>query len=265
MLGTLTRRPPSATPSINNPTVGAYGSYHIWCMYLIVDSLPFVANKRCTGGVWVPQCDPSRIGRNLRIFYDHGRSFGKLLVGVVFDYQPLLFEPYTIWILHIGDVLGEQSGFNHSISPLGNTSTSSGSSALPKSVSLSLSQWLILISTERPRPRRIQMNMTASLRSELPDEPIFRQIIEKSQTNQDVIFHDATCGAYATYPQLLHDIVALRRRLYEWLPKSAFDERGLLKEEESPYFLILAPGNYDFVVSTFAVLAVGGAIVPVGE
>lgn len=106
--------------------------------------------------------------------------------------------------------------------------------------------------------------MTVSLRLELPDEPIFRQIIEKGQTSQDVIFNDETCGVRATYSQLLHDIVALRQRLYEWIPKSAFDDRGLLKEDESPYFLILSPGNYDFVVCTFAVLAIGGAIVPIG-
>ncbi|KAI1279487.1 acyl-CoA synthetases/AMP-acid ligases II [Xylaria sp. FL0933] len=97
---------------------------------------------------------------------------------------------------------------------------------------------------------------------QLPDEPIFQRLIDNTKTHGRVIFHDPTCGVDATYPQLLHDIVSLRQRLHNWLPSSIFDKTGLLSDQTSPYILVLAPGNYDFVVASFTVLAIGGALVP---
>ncbi|KAK0724920.1 hypothetical protein B0H67DRAFT_569137 [Lasiosphaeris hirsuta] len=95
----------------------------------------------------------------------------------------------------------------------------------------------------------------------LPDEPIFKKLIENGKSNPNVIFQDASCGVDATYPQLLYDIVSLRQRLYEWLPPSLFDDDGRIKEE-NPYILIVAPANYEFVVASLAVLAIGAALVP---
>lgn len=79
-----------------------------------------------------------------------------------------------------------------------------------------------------------------------------------------VIIHDPSCGVDATYPQLLHDILALRQRLYKCLPVSMCDEKGRIKAE-TPYVLILSRGNYEFIVAAFAVLAIGGALVPLGK
>lgn len=98
----------------------------------------------------------------------------------------------------------------------------------------------------------------------LPNEPIFRRLVENNETLHNVIVHDPSCGVDAKYPQLLQDILALRKRLYKCLPASMFDEKGRIKED-NPYILVLSRGNYEFIVAAFAVLAMGGALVPLGE
>ena len=93
---------------------------------------------------------------------------------------------------------------------------------------------------------------------------MFRRLVENNKSVQNVIVHDPSCGLNAKYPQLLHDILALRQRLYECLPVSTFDEKGRMKGV-NPYILILSRGNYEFIVASFSVLAMGGALVPLGE
>ncbi|MCJ1348491.1 hypothetical protein MMC31_006723, partial [Peltigera leucophlebia] len=105
--------------------------------------------------------------------------------------------------------------------------------------------------------------MTISYSSKLPNEPIFRRLVENNKTVHNVIVHDPSCGVNAKYPQLLRDILALRQRLYECLPVSMFDEKGRMKGD-NPYILILSRGNYEFIVAAFSVLAIGGALVPLG-
>jgi malonyl-CoA/methylmalonyl-CoA synthetase len=95
-------------------------------------------------------------------------------------------------------------------------------------------------------------------------EPIFKRLIENSKSITDVIVDDPTCNVRADYLKLLQDIVTLREQLYESLPDGLFDERGII-HESSPYILIASPGNYEFIVATFAILAVGGAVVPIGK
>ncbi|PHH68333.1 hypothetical protein CDD82_633 [Ophiocordyceps australis] len=99
-----------------------------------------------------------------------------------------------------------------------------------------------------------------------PDEPLFRTILSNSRTNSSVIFQDPTCGGpdgiHATYARLLRDVTSLRRQLYQWLPESMFDGRGRVTKER-PYILIQAPANYEFVVASLAVLAIGAALVPI--
>jgi malonyl-CoA/methylmalonyl-CoA synthetase len=96
----------------------------------------------------------------------------------------------------------------------------------------------------------------------LPNEPIFKRLIENSKTISNVIIDDPTCDVRAGYSRLLHDIVALRQELYQALPGSLF-ENGVIRPD-SPYILVQSPGNYEFIVACFAVLAFGGAIVPIG-
>lgn len=93
---------------------------------------------------------------------------------------------------------------------------------------------------------------------------MFRRLVENNKSIQNVIVHDPSCGVNAKYPQLLHDILALRQRLYECLPLSKFDEKGRMKGD-NPYILILSRGNYEFIVASFSVLAMGGALVPLGK
>ena len=106
--------------------------------------------------------------------------------------------------------------------------------------------------------------MTRPYSSKLPNEPMFRRLVENNKSVHNVIVHDSSCGLNVKYPQLLHDILALRQRLYECLPVSTFDEKGRMKGD-NPYILILSRGNYEFIVASFSVLAMGGALVPLGE
>lgn len=106
--------------------------------------------------------------------------------------------------------------------------------------------------------------MVGTMSSDLPDEPHFRQLVHNSQTIQHAIFRDPECLVDAGYDQLLSDILSLKHRLYEALPASSFDEKGMIQEER-PYICILAPTGYEFVVAAFAVLAVGAAMVPLGN
>ncbi|KAI1177403.1 hypothetical protein F4777DRAFT_596605 [Nemania sp. FL0916] len=96
----------------------------------------------------------------------------------------------------------------------------------------------------------------------LPNEPIFHQLLKNSKAIPGVIISDPTCDAYANYTKLLLDIVVLRQQLYDALPQSLFDSRGIICPE-SPYILVAAPGNYEFIVATFTILAIGGAIIPI--
>jgi hypothetical protein len=50
--------------------------------------------------------------------------------------------------------------------------------------------------------------------SRLPNEAIFKRLIENSKTIPNVIINDPTCGVEADYTKLLHDIVTLRQELY---------------------------------------------------
>lgn len=105
--------------------------------------------------------------------------------------------------------------------------------------------------------------MTVIHSSKLPNEPIFRKLLDNSKSIPGVIVNDPTCGVRADYLNLLRDIVVFRQQLYDALPDALFDDTGLIKPD-SPYILIASPGNYEFIVASFTVLAIGGALVPIG-
>ena len=106
--------------------------------------------------------------------------------------------------------------------------------------------------------------MTLSYSAKVPNEPVFQRLVEQSKSIQSVIIHDPSCGVSAKYPQLFHDLLLLRQRLYGSLPASIFDEKGRIAAD-TPYIFILSRGNYEFIVASFSVLAVGGALVPLGK
>lgn len=88
----------------------------------------------------------------------------------------------------------------------------------------------------------------------LPDDPLFRRISEAFTNHPDyVLVKDWKKGSEATCMQLLVDMLYLRRQIVQHLPDGMFDFRQRINQER-PYILILAPGNYDFIVAAYGAL-----------
>jgi malonyl-CoA/methylmalonyl-CoA synthetase len=100
---------------------------------------------------------------------------------------------------------------------------------------------------------------------ELPNEPIFTQLLHVARTVSHVVVHDSQKGVNADYPQLLTDLLRMRALLRDSLPASLFEDNHALLNEDSPYVFLLANGNYDFIIGAFAILSIGGAVVPLRE
>jgi acyl-CoA synthetase (AMP-forming)/AMP-acid ligase II len=65
-----------------------------------------------------------------------------------------------------------------------------------------------------------------------------------------------------TYHDVLSDVLALRVELEKILsPKTLRD----LSEDKEVYIGLLAPGGYEYAVGFIAILALGAAVVPMGE
>lgn len=96
-----------------------------------------------------------------------------------------------------------------------------------------------------------------------PDDPIFTQLLHVSRNIQGHVIYDGH-GFYANYCRILSDILQLRQALLGRLPKSAFNEQGMLLEKRR-YICILVLKNYEFIIAFFATLAIGGACVPLGK
>jgi hypothetical protein len=72
--------------------------------------------------------------------------------------------------------------------------------------------------------------------------------------------NDPTNGVSTTYDQLIGDIVATRKAIFDAWPREHFDNYGILKG--SPWIGLLVPTSYEFVVGCLVILSVGGAIMP---
>ncbi|KAK2758037.1 hypothetical protein FQN54_004443 [Arachnomyces sp. PD_36] len=96
----------------------------------------------------------------------------------------------------------------------------------------------------------------------LPNEPTFVQLLNLSNDSERVAVCDLRNGKTAGYKQLITDVLALRRSIYESLPKSMFDGNGILGAD-TPYILVQAQNGYEYFVATFAILSIGGALVPI--
>lgn len=98
----------------------------------------------------------------------------------------------------------------------------------------------------------------------LPNEPLFHHVLDVFTTNPDyVLVHDWVKGTEANCQQLLTDMLYMRRQIIQALPVSIFDSRKSIVPEK-PYILVLAPGNYDFMVAAFSILCCGAAFAPIG-
>lgn len=100
---------------------------------------------------------------------------------------------------------------------------------------------------------------------QFPQDPILVKLLDAAHhvTDSQTIIKDAF-GFEKTYPELLSDVLETRSRLRSDLPSSALDERGLLRDE-TPYVAAMTRSGYEFVVAFFAVRALGGAFVPLGQ
>ncbi|KAM5475932.1 hypothetical protein MauCBS54593_000614 [Microsporum audouinii] len=96
---------------------------------------------------------------------------------------------------------------------------------------------------------------------ELPNEPIFVQLLKVSRQVDHVIVHDANRGITADFTQLLADILQTRCSLRASLPGSVLGSNRLLKDT-NPYVLLLPDGHYDFIIGAYSILSIGGAFVP---
>ncbi|KAJ5770375.1 NRPS-like protein biosynthetic cluster [Penicillium nucicola] len=103
--------------------------------------------------------------------------------------------------------------------------------------------------------------MTATL--SFPDEPHFRVLLQhcRETSPKDIFFQDPSCGIEASHDQFLQDVFLTRQGLLNQLPKALVNERGIIHEEH-PFICILNQGNYEYIVAAFAVLMLGGAVVP---
>ncbi|GAB1192532.1 hypothetical protein APSETT444_001724 [Aspergillus pseudonomiae] len=101
------------------------------------------------------------------------------------------------------------------------------------------------------------MNQQATL----PNEPLFAQLLHLSKHTQHVVIHDSASGVEANAAQLLASMMAMRQSIYDSLPKTDFNEKGLVVGH-MPSMLVIAPGNYEYFVAAFATLSLGAAVVP---
>lgn len=104
--------------------------------------------------------------------------------------------------------------------------------------------------------------MTINFQStRFPNEEIFLQLLKAAKASQRDAVVDWNRGISADYIQLLTDVIQMRQKIWSQLPRSTFDERGIIASER-PYIFILAPASYPFIVAAFAVLSIGAAISP---
>jgi malonyl-CoA/methylmalonyl-CoA synthetase len=98
-----------------------------------------------------------------------------------------------------------------------------------------------------------------------PNDPVLIALLSAARQypGSEVVFHDVV-GFEKTYPELLGDVLCTRDLIRARLPASALDENGLLSKE-TPYVALLTRTGYEFVVGFFAICAIGGAPMILGE
>ncbi|KAM5447322.1 hypothetical protein MaudCBS49596_006086 [Microsporum audouinii] len=99
----------------------------------------------------------------------------------------------------------------------------------------------------------------------LPNEPFFTRLLALTQLGDGhIAINDPYSATKASYSRLLNDILATRDAIRNTAPPGLLDQRGMVYEQK-PYILLLAPCGYHYFVGFFAILALGGAVVPLCE
>ncbi|KAB8257941.1 hypothetical protein BDV32DRAFT_160308 [Aspergillus pseudonomiae] len=105
----------------------------------------------------------------------------------------------------------------------------------------------------------------APIIEQLPNEPLFDHLLHSFTAHpRHVLVHDPKNGVEADCSQLLTDILYMRHQIFQALPASSFDARRRI-DPENPYVIVLAPGNYDYIVAALSTLACGGAFAPISS
>ncbi|CAG7930572.1 unnamed protein product [Penicillium olsonii] len=94
----------------------------------------------------------------------------------------------------------------------------------------------------------------------LPDIQFFRRLLFLAHEGDEISLDDIENNIQASPSRLLRDTLRYRDTL-RGLLGSALDHRGIV-HEENRFVIILAPGNYEFMVALCAVLAIGAAVIP---
>ncbi|KAL7940720.1 acyl-CoA synthetase-like protein [Trichoderma barbatum] len=103
-------------------------------------------------------------------------------------------------------------------------------------------------------------NKVATAKEKFPNDAIFTRLFQLSVERPDLLFHD-DYGVDANYNDLIRDIVHVRRILQKQLPASSFSADGSLRQDAAS-IAFLAFSGYNFIVSFFAIVALGGVCVP---
>ncbi|RFU29333.1 hypothetical protein B7463_g7018, partial [Scytalidium lignicola] len=96
-----------------------------------------------------------------------------------------------------------------------------------------------------------------------PNDYIFNQLLHIAQEFHGKIIYD-TFGFEADYARVFQDILEVCSTLREHLLSSAFNVQGLLHEDTSN-ICVLSLGGYEFIIAFYAILALGGACVPLAS
>lgn len=97
-----------------------------------------------------------------------------------------------------------------------------------------------------------------------PNDPLLVDLLTAARATSplQIMVHDVL-GFEKSYSHLMGDIEQTRQDLLAQLPSSGFDKRALFAEIQNVG--IMTRSAYEFLVAFFAVLAIGGAAMPLGE
>jgi len=98
----------------------------------------------------------------------------------------------------------------------------------------------------------------------LPDIPFFRRLLFLAHEGDYTAINDIENYIQASYSRLLHDTIRYPDKLRELIGPAALDHRGIVSKEKL-FIIVLAPGNYEFMVVLCAILAMGAAAIPLGK
>ncbi|KAJ3498046.1 hypothetical protein NLG97_g1429 [Lecanicillium saksenae] len=98
-----------------------------------------------------------------------------------------------------------------------------------------------------------------------PNESFFRRLIEVCHKYADrILVQDGLSNSIVHYGDLLSDVAYMRQKLFQVLPESIFDGKGIILPD-APYIFIIAPANYEYILASIAVFSLGGAIAPISS